>query len=144
MPLKFKWEKKRTSFSQRGRSVELCHFFGPYRFYAPCRSCALFRWREILKRLATQQSRRPAEPLTNAARLVLVTREGCHLCEQALAELRALGHEPQLVDVDADDRLHDLYDWRVPVVLVDGRVVAEGRVTKDQLLSSVGRGPSPP
>ena len=61
-------------------------------------------------------------------RLVLVTREGCHLCEQALALLRGLGHEPELADVDADDRLHNLYDWRVPVVLVDGRVVAEGKV----------------
>jgi predicted thioredoxin/glutaredoxin len=76
-------------------------------------------------------------------KLILVTRDGCHLCEQALAELRALGHEPELADVDADERLHDLYDWRVPVVLVDGRVVAEGKVSKDQLLRSLGRGPSP-
>jgi len=76
-------------------------------------------------------------------KLVLVTREGCHLCDQALAELRALGHEPELVDVDADERLHDLYDWRVPVVLVDGRVVAEGKVSQEQLLRAVGRGPSP-
>ena len=81
--------------------------------------------------------------MTDGARLVLVTREGCHLCEQALAALRALGHEPELVDVDADERLHDLYDWRVPVVLVDGRVVAEGKVSKEQLLRAVGRGPRP-
>lgn len=76
-------------------------------------------------------------------KLVLVTREGCHLCDQALAELRGLGHEPELADVDAEERLHDLYDWRVPVVLVDGRVVAEGRVSKEQLLRAVGQGPSP-
>jgi predicted thioredoxin/glutaredoxin len=66
-------------------------------------------------------------------RLVLVTREGCHLCEQALALLRGLGHEPELADVDADDGLHDLYDWRVPVVLVDGRVVAEGKLDRAAL-----------
>ena len=73
-------------------------------------------------------------------RLVLVTRQGCHLCDQALDLLRGLGHEPELADVDADDRLHDLYDWRVPVVLIDDRVVAEGRITLEQLSRVVGKG----
>jgi hypothetical protein len=73
-------------------------------------------------------------------RLVLVTRQGCHLCDEALDSLRALGHDPELADVDSDDRLHDLYDWRVPVVLVDDRVVAEGRITLAGLEKVVGRG----
>ena len=73
-------------------------------------------------------------------RLVLVTRQGCHLCDQAQELLRALGHDPQLADVDADDRLHDLYDWRVPGVLVDDRVVAEGKITRDQLEKALGTG----
>jgi hypothetical protein len=71
-------------------------------------------------------------------RLVLVTRQGCHLCDQALSLLRSLGHEPELADVDADDRLHDLYDWRVPVVLLEDRVVAEGKITRAQLEKAVG------
>lgn len=70
--------------------------------------------------------------------LVFVTRKGCHLCDEALALVRALGHEPELVDVDADDRLHDLYDWRVPVLLLDDRVVAEGRFDRAALLSQIG------
>jgi glutaredoxin-like protein DUF836 len=73
-------------------------------------------------------------------RLVLVTRNGCFLCEDALAHLRSLGHEPELADVDADDRLHDLYDWRVPVLLADDRVVAEGKITLEQLVKAVGKG----
>ena len=72
--------------------------------------------------------------------LVLVTRQGCSLCEEALRLLRSLGHEPELADVDAEDRLHDLYDWRVPVVLLDGRVVAEGKITVDGLEKAVGKG----
>ena len=64
---------------------------------------------------------------------MLVTREGCHLCDEALGALRALGVEPELRDVDADDELYTLYDWRVPVVMVDGRVVAEGRIDSDVL-----------
>lgn len=75
-------------------------------------------------------------------RLLLVTRVGCHLCDQALQLLRSLGHEPELADVDSDDRLHDLYDWRVPVLLADDRVVAEGRITREQLEEAVGKGPA--
>jgi predicted thioredoxin/glutaredoxin len=70
--------------------------------------------------------------------LVLVTRQGCHLCDKALGLLRSLGHEPELEDVDSDDRLHDLYDWRVPVILVDGRVLAEGRIELEQLRRALG------
>jgi glutaredoxin len=73
-------------------------------------------------------------------RLVLVTRRGCHLCDETLHLLRSLGHEPELADVDTDDRLHDLYDWRVPVVLLDDRVVAEGRITSEQMARAVGKG----
>jgi len=73
-------------------------------------------------------------------RLVLVTRKACHLCDDALSLLRSLGHEPELADVDADDRLHDLYDWRVPVLLVDDRVAAEGRMTVSQLERTLGKG----
>ncbi len=80
-------------------------------------------------------------------RLVLVTREGCHLCDEALSLLRDLGLHPDLADVDADDELHRLYDFRVPVVLVDGAVVAEGKITRESLdatLNRSGRGPRQP
>jgi predicted thioredoxin/glutaredoxin len=65
--------------------------------------------------------------------IVLVSREGCHLCDEALAALRSLGVDPEVRDVDADDLLHDQYDFRVPVVLADGRVVGEGKVTREEL-----------
>jgi glutaredoxin len=65
--------------------------------------------------------------------IVLVTRQGCHLCEEALAALRSLGAEPELRDVDADELLHDQYDFRVPVVLVDGQVVGEGKIRLEGL-----------
>ncbi|HSP10079.1 MAG TPA: glutaredoxin family protein [Candidatus Dormibacteraeota bacterium] len=70
--------------------------------------------------------------------LVLVTRRNCHLCDDALALIRDLGAEPELADVDSDDSLHDQYDWRVPVLMLDGRVVAEGRMTRDQLQRALG------
>lgn len=64
---------------------------------------------------------------------MLITRQGCHLCDDALGALRAVGVDPEQRDVDADAELFRLYDWRVPVVMVDGRVVAEGRIDQQAL-----------
>lgn len=64
---------------------------------------------------------------------MLITRQGCHLCNEALGALREIGVVPELRDVDGDDELYALYDWRVPVVLADGRVIAEGRIDPDAL-----------
>ena len=68
-------------------------------------------------------------------KVVLVTRAGCHLCDDALRLLEDLGVRPELADVDADNELYRLYDFRVPVIMVDGGVIAEGKITRDQLLS---------
>ncbi|MDQ6792500.1 MAG: glutaredoxin family protein [Candidatus Dormibacteraeota bacterium] len=73
-------------------------------------------------------------------RVELITRHGCHLCDEALSQLRDLGVEPELRDVDGDPELFDLYDFRVPVVLVDGRVVGEGRTDGQALKRALSRG----
>ena len=71
-----------------------------------------------------------------------MTRQGCHLCDEALELLRQLGHEPELVDVDSDRQLFELYDWRVPVLMRDGQVIAEGRISREQLARTVGEDPA--
>lgn len=70
--------------------------------------------------------------------LVLVTRRGCHLCDDAEAALRELDVEFADVDVDGDPELARLYDFRVPVLLAGGRPVLEGRITVDALRSRLG------
>ena len=67
----------------------------------------------------------------------LVTREGCHLCEEAAELLRRGGVEVTLRDVDSDPELFRLYDFRVPVVLRGGKVIAEGRIDSG-LVSRLG------
>jgi glutaredoxin len=63
--------------------------------------------------------------MTEPARLELLTREGCHLCEVAAEILQRIAGEAGLVaqerDVDADPDLQAEYGDRVPVVLLDGR-----------------------
>lgn len=60
---------------------------------------------------------------TTAADLTLYIRQGCHLCDQALAVVRACASRAhrrvKVVDVDADLDVQRRFGLRVPV-LVDG------------------------
>jgi len=70
-------------------------------------------------------------------RVELITRQGCHLCEEAERLLAETGVKFELSDVDTDPELLRLYDFRVPVLLVDGRVVAEGLMSPGSLKRAV-------
>jgi len=60
--------------------------------------------------------------------VVLYTRAGCHLCEEALAVLERHGLTVRTVDVDLDSQLVASYGTCVPVVEIDGRERFRGRV----------------
>ena len=69
------------------------------------------------------------------ATLILYTRPGCHLCEQALEELVALhreGYRFELreVDIERDETLLRRMLERIPVLESNGRVISE--LTLDQ------------
>jgi len=60
-----------------------------------------------------------------SVRATLYTKPGCHLCEQALADLERLRrrypHQLQLVDITTDPELMRAYGERIPVLSIDGR-----------------------
>ena len=60
--------------------------------------------------------------------LTLYSKPGCHLCEQAEADLQRLArrypHQLQTVDITQDPLLLERYGERIPVVLVQGREYA--------------------
>ncbi len=60
--------------------------------------------------------------------VILYTRQGCHLCDDALALLAAHGLQPKLVDIDADAGLREKFNVCVPVVEIDGVIRFRGRV----------------
>jgi glutaredoxin len=64
----------------------------------------------------------------NDAEVILYTRQGCHLCDDAKALLERHGLQPRLVDIDANPVLHGQYNECVPVVSIDGKVRFRGRV----------------
>lgn len=75
--------------------------------------------------------------------LTLYHRRGCHLCEQMLAELRALhGNELsiRMVDVDSDATLRARYGMEVPVLEAGEEILSRGRLDRTQLEEYLARG----
>jgi glutaredoxin len=75
--------------------------------------------------------------------VTLVTRVGCHLCEEAEATLRRLsgelGFRYEELDVDADPERRDAYSDRVPVILIDGREHGYWRVEEPRFRKAISR-----
>jgi len=69
--------------------------------------------------------------------VTLYTKPDCHLCEQALRELRALDgrleFELRICDITRDEALHRAYFERIPVVSVDGEELCEFFLDADAL-----------
>lgn len=66
--------------------------------------------------------------------LVLYSRPGCHLCGEmhaALEPLVAPAVALQVVNIDTDPALREAYGLRIPVLVLDGHVVCEGRFDED-------------
>jgi CO dehydrogenase nickel-insertion accessory protein CooC1 len=81
------------------------------------------------------------------AGLVVLSREGCGLCEdmlQALAELERTQAIPTVtvVDVDSDPELNRRFGVKVPVLLLDGSAICHYTLNSNELLRLVGRPPA--
>ncbi|MEV0152828.1 glutaredoxin family protein [Micromonospora sp. NPDC050686] len=76
--------------------------------------------------------------MSSDARLALITRPGCHLCEEARAALDRVvavtGDRWVEKDVTGDVELEREYGDRLPVVLLDGKEHGYWRVEEDRLL----------
>ena len=76
----------------------------------------------------------------------LLTRSGCHLCEEARALLESYGLVVEPIDIDERPDLRDQYCDCIPVVRIDGVVRFRGRVNevllRRLLRRTEGTGPS--
>lgn len=83
--------------------------------------------------------------------VVIYSRAGCHLCEQALDVLRPLSSRVAFtlteVDIESDERLLARYLERIPVITIDGReafeLLVDGRelelaITRARLRAAAG------
>ncbi|HLA71226.1 MAG TPA: glutaredoxin family protein [Steroidobacteraceae bacterium] len=82
--------------------------------------------------------------MTLSRGLVVLSREGCGLCEGMLRELaeleRAQSIPPvSIVDVDSDPELARQFGLKVPVLLLDGSVICHYTLNSNELLRLVRR-----
>ena len=80
-----------------------------------------------------------------SARVTLVTRPGCHLCEAAREVVARvctdLGETWEELDLDADPALAARYAEEIPVTLVDGRRHDFWRVDEARLRAALSAAP---
>lgn len=69
--------------------------------------------------------------------IVLYSRRGCHLCEQAEEWLAFHAPDTVVIDVDGVPEAAAAFGLRVPVVLIDGGVVLEGRFDERHVLAAI-------
>ena len=77
-------------------------------------------------------------------KVTLYSRPGCHLCDEARAEIEARrGELPAFVleevDINRDDALLRAFLERIPVVEVDGEVISELILDAEALRSALDR-----
>ena len=63
-----------------------------------------------------------------ACDVMVYSRRGCCLCDEAKALLVKHGLAVREIDIDADPQLHERYTECVPVVFIQGRERFRGRV----------------
>jgi hypothetical protein len=76
--------------------------------------------------------------------LVVISREGCGLCDEMLHELAELERKQSIppvtvVDVDSDPELTRQFGLKVPVLLLDGSVICHYTLNSQELLRLVTR-----
>lgn len=75
--------------------------------------------------------------------VILYTKVGCHLCDDARALLDELAAEVEFdlreVDILTDHALYERYKYRIPVIEIDGTEAVEGRFELVELRAAVGR-----
>jgi glutaredoxin len=67
------------------------------------------------------------------AQVILYTRPGCHLCEEAKGEILAANCSDEYwleeVNIETDPTLVELYGWEIPVLVINGIKAFKYRLT---------------
>ena len=80
-------------------------------------------------------------------RITLITRPGCHLCDDARAVVEAVAADLGVgwaeVSIDDDPQLRERYWEQIPVTLVDGAQHDFWRVSEHRLRAALATSPDP-
>ncbi len=74
-------------------------------------------------------------------KLTLFTKTNCGLCEEAKEEIQSIKVENNLeieeIDIYSDDALLEEYQLMIPVVQINGEIIAYGKIHKSDILNAI-------
>jgi glutaredoxin len=72
-------------------------------------------------------------------KVTLYSKAGCHLCDEARDMLDEIAtqvpYDLTEIDIRKDPQIFELYRYRIPVILLNETVIAEGRIDYNSLAS---------
>ncbi len=75
------------------------------------------------------------EPLPSKARVIIYSRPGCHLCEEAKQAMHdsdcANEYTLEEINIESDPELLRHYRYEIPVITIDGREEFRHRLTAE-------------
>lgn len=87
---------------------------------------------EAMELLALSKMHAVSQP-----QVTMYTKAGCHLCDEArdmLDDIAVLAtYDLTEIDIRNDATLFEQYRYRIPVIMIDGTIVAEGRIEYREL-----------
>lgn len=77
------------------------------------------------------------------ARVTLYTKPGCHLCEEAKAQMLAAGcanlYELEEVNIETDPALMERYGLSIPIIAINGVEAFKYRITPEAFRIALSR-----
>ena len=78
----------------------------------------------------TEAMRKASEP--SQPQVTFYTKAGCHLCEEARDMLDDIAAETEYelteIDIRSDPAIFEQYRYRIPVIIINGETLLEGRI----------------
>lgn len=96
--------------------------------------------------LNTVPRKEAAFPMHHKPHVTLYTKPGCHLCDEAKQEMLKAAIADQYtfeeINIEEDPAAYELYKYEIPVITIDGRKAFKYRLTSEEFMRRIRRGPS--
>jgi glutaredoxin len=76
-----------------------------------------------------------------STKLTLFTKENCGLCDEAKEVIRLVQLEKKIelkeIDIYSDDALLEEFQLMIPVIQIDGEIVAYGKIHRNDIINAI-------
>jgi hypothetical protein len=85
----------------------------------------------------------PVQTTSGKAHVLIYSRAGCHLCDEAKLAIEAAGYQDKYtlaeVDIESDPNLLKRYGYDIPVITINGVEAFRHRLTPEEFRRAIAR-----